>query len=68
MRRPYCSSMTTTSPRAMALPLTSRSAASPARRSSVTTEPTRRSSVSPTVMCVRPISTLSSMGMSLRAG
>ena len=35
MRRPYCSSMTTTSPRAIALPLTSRSAASPARRSSV---------------------------------
>ena len=39
MRRPNCSSMTTTSPRAIGRPLTSRSTGLSARRSSVTTEP-----------------------------
>src|SRR6185312_7433326 len=58
------SSMTTTSPRAIGVPFTSRSTGSPATRSSTTIEPGRSSSVAPTVMRVRPISTASSTGTS----
>ena len=63
-RRPNSSSITTTSPRAIGLPLTSRSTGSPARRLSVMIEPGPRASVSPIVMRVRPISTASSTGTS----
>src|SRR4051794_2260926 len=63
-RKPNSSSMTTTSPRAIGLPLISRSTGSPARRFSDTTEPGRGSSVCPMVMRVRPISTASSTGTS----
>ena len=66
MRRPNCSSITTTSPRAIGLPLTSRSTGSPAMRSSVTTEPGPSAIVSPSVMRVRPISTASSTVTSVR--
>ena len=61
-RRPNCSSMTTTSPRAIGVPLTSTSTGSSAMRSSVITEPSRSSSVSPTVIRVRPTSTDRSIG------
>ena len=63
-RRPNSSSITTTSPRAIGLPLTSRSTGSPASRLSVTIEPGPSASVSRIVMCVRPISTASSTGTS----
>ena len=49
-RRPNSSSITTTSPRAIGLPLTSRSTGSPARRLRVTIEPGPRASVSRIVM------------------
>src|SRR3954452_22875942 len=66
MRRPNCSSMTTTSPRAIGRPLTSRSTGLSARRSRVTTEPGPRLIVSPRDMFVRPTSTVSSTVTSVR--
>src|SRR4051794_33169701 len=63
-RKPNSSSMTTTSPRAIGLPFTSRSTGSPARRFSATIAPGPRLRVSPIVMRVRPISTASSTGTS----
>src|SRR5690242_7986058 len=64
MRRPNCSSIATTSPRAMRRPFTSRSTASPVIRFRTTMEPGPRSSVSRIVISVRPISTASSTGTS----
>ena len=61
IRRPKSSSTTTTSPRAMSVPLTSRSAGALAARSSSTTSPGCSESSSCTVMRVRPISTVTSM-------
>src|SRR6185369_13330449 len=66
MRSPNCSSMTTTSPRAIGRPLTSRSTGLSARRSRVTTEPWPRLIVSPSDMWVRPTSTVSSTVTSVR--
>src|SRR4051794_37336631 len=65
-RSPNSSSITTTSPRAIGLPFTSRSTGSPASRLSDTTEPGRSSRVWPIVIRVRPISTASSTGTSCR--
>src|ERR671916_815656 len=61
IRRPKSSSTTTTSPRAISVPLTSRSAGALAARSSSTTSPGCSESSSPTVIRVRPISTVTSM-------
>src|SRR3954452_12733699 len=66
MRRPNSSSMTTTSPRAMGRPLTSRSTGLSARRSRVTTEAWPRLIVSPRDMRVRPTSTVNSTVTSVR--
>src|SRR3954465_13539459 len=66
MRSPNCSSMTTTSPRAIGRPLTSRSTGLSARGSSVTTDPGPRLMVSPSCMRVRPTSTVSSTVTSVR--
>src|ERR1700757_3091695 len=57
--------MTTTSPRAIGLPLTRRSTGSPAIRSRGTTDPSRSSSVSATEKRARPGSTLRSTGTAL---
>src|SRR3954462_8961155 len=65
-RRPNSSSMTTTSPRAITRPLTSRSTGSPAMRCRPTTEPGPRARASPSVMRVRPISTETSTVTSVR--
>src|SRR4051812_32712835 len=61
MRSPKSSSTTTTSPRAISVPFTSRSAGALAARSSSTTSPGCSDSSSCTVMRVRPISTVTSM-------
>src|SRR3954470_11044326 len=58
--------MTTTSPRAMTRPLTSRSTGSPAMRCRPTTEPGPRARASPRVIVVRPISTDTSTVTSVR--
>src|SRR4051795_4276265 len=58
--------MTTTSPRAMTRPLTSRSTGSPAMRCRPTTEPGPSASASPSVIEVRPISTDTSTVTSTR--
>src|SRR5690242_6709331 len=58
--------MTTTSPRAIGLPLTSRSTGSPARRLRVTIDPGPSASASRMVILVRPTSTTSSTGTSCR--
>jgi hypothetical protein len=63
-RSPNSSSITTTSPRAIGLPLTSRSTGSPARRLRVTIDPGPSARVSRIVIRVRPISTASSTGTS----
>src|SRR4029078_1273140 len=60
------SSITTTSPRAIGLPLTSRSTGSPASRVSVTIDPRPSASASPVVICVPPHSTASSTDTSCR--
>src|SRR3954467_15029927 len=65
-RRPNSSSMTTTSPRAIGLPLTSRSTGSPASRLSVTIDPGPSASPARMVIWVRPTSTASSTDTSCR--
>src|SRR5438552_9890894 len=66
MRTPNCSSMTTTSPRAIGLPLTRRSTGWSARRSSVTTEPGPSDIAWPSDIFVRPTSTASSTTTAVR--
>src|SRR6185369_1277489 len=66
IRMPKFSSMTTTSPRAMSRPLTSRSAGPPAARSSSITAPGVSDSSSRTLMRVRPSSAVTSISTSWR--
>src|SRR5262245_61760885 len=60
MRSPNSSSITTTSPRAIGRPFTNRSTGLSANRSSVTTDPGPSASAWPSVIRVRPTSTVSS--------
>src|SRR5579875_1794810 len=65
-RTPKRSFTITASPRAMGLPLTNTSSGSPASLSSSTTEPGASASSSRSAIRVRPISTVTSSGMSSR--
>src|SRR5262245_47905777 len=66
IRSPNSSSITTTSPRAIGRPFTNRSTGLSANRSSVTTDPGPSASAWPSVILVRPTSTVSSTITSFR--